>query len=187
MNIADATKRNLISAFWTLYKEKKIEKITIKQITDLAGYNRSTFYEYFIDIYEVLETVESTVLEYIKRNVVVKRMVIEGDKYTIHKAARMYEEYGEYMSVLLQEGKNPDFIRKLKNIYKPAIYSMFSIPEENNHRYELILEFAFSAIINSFNYWYEHREFMHADEFIVAMRSLLSNGILSEIKQIQGK
>ena len=49
--IISKTKQDLIDAFWCLYCEKRIEKITIKEITVKAGYNRSTFYEYFTDIY----------------------------------------------------------------------------------------------------------------------------------------
>lgn len=41
--ITEQTKDKLRSAFWTLYSSKPIDKITIKEITDLAGYNRGTF------------------------------------------------------------------------------------------------------------------------------------------------
>ena len=56
--ITERTKQNLIEAFWSIYLTKRIEKITVKEITNKAGYNRGTFYEYFQDIYEVLEVIE---------------------------------------------------------------------------------------------------------------------------------
>jgi len=37
------TKQNLIDAFWSLYCEKRIEKITIKEIAQRAGYNEEPF------------------------------------------------------------------------------------------------------------------------------------------------
>ena len=52
--ITAQTKQNLIEAFWSLYCEQRIEKITVKDITNKAGYNRGTFYEYFTDVYAVL-------------------------------------------------------------------------------------------------------------------------------------
>ena len=42
--ITAQTKQNFVDAFWELYKKYSIEKITVKQITDKAGYNRATFY-----------------------------------------------------------------------------------------------------------------------------------------------
>jgi AcrR family transcriptional regulator len=55
--ITAQTRQNLIDAFWSLYCEKRIEKITVKEITIKAGYNRGTFYEYFVDVYDVFETI----------------------------------------------------------------------------------------------------------------------------------
>lgn len=51
--VTEQTKTNLRTAFWELYKEKPIEKITIKEITDAAGYNRGTFYLYYKDVYDL--------------------------------------------------------------------------------------------------------------------------------------
>ena len=42
-HITTQTKQNLIDAFWALYCEQRIEKITVKEITNKAGYNRGTF------------------------------------------------------------------------------------------------------------------------------------------------
>ncbi|MDD3306418.1 MAG: TetR/AcrR family transcriptional regulator [Acetobacterium sp.] len=55
---AKITRQNLIDSFWRLYCKKSIEKITVKEICALAGYNRSTFYVYFKDAYEILEEIE---------------------------------------------------------------------------------------------------------------------------------
>ena len=48
--IAKLTRQNIIDAFWDIYSKKKIENITVKEVMDRAGYNRSTFYLYFEDI-----------------------------------------------------------------------------------------------------------------------------------------
>ena len=60
--VTDQTRTNLREAFWELYAEKSIEKITVREITDRAGYNRATFYLYYRDVYDVLEQVEDTVV-----------------------------------------------------------------------------------------------------------------------------
>ena len=57
------SRENMIAAFERIFPEKPIEKISIKEITDAAGYNRSTFYLYFTDIYELADAFEATVLE----------------------------------------------------------------------------------------------------------------------------
>ena len=57
------TKADLIAAFWKLYKEKPINKITVKEVTDTAGYYRSTMYYYFEDVYAILDEIETSVLQ----------------------------------------------------------------------------------------------------------------------------
>lgn len=58
----EQTKNNLRIAFWSLYAQKPIEKISIKEITELAGYNRGTFYLYYNDVYDLLHQIEEEIL-----------------------------------------------------------------------------------------------------------------------------
>lgn len=53
-----ATRARLVDAFWGLYAEKPIEKIRVRDVTDWAGCNRTTFYEYFADVPQILESEE---------------------------------------------------------------------------------------------------------------------------------
>ena len=52
----------LANSFKELVKKKPIEKITIREITDLAGVIRPTFYNHFQDKYELLEWIIVTEL-----------------------------------------------------------------------------------------------------------------------------
>ena len=63
----ESTSRSIMDAFWSLYRDKPIEKITVKAICEKAGCNRSTFYEYYTDSYSVLEDIEEELLDYVRR------------------------------------------------------------------------------------------------------------------------
>ena len=63
-NIArEETRQALIEAFWKLLKDKSADKMTVSEIARVAGYNRSTFYEYFFDVPDVLQQVEDGILQ----------------------------------------------------------------------------------------------------------------------------
>jgi AcrR family transcriptional regulator len=57
-----ATRKRLIEAFFSLYAQKDIRYITVGELVGRAGCNRSTFYDHFHDVYEVLEEAEDEML-----------------------------------------------------------------------------------------------------------------------------
>lgn len=64
MNIAEnktfqETSKKITDTLFIILKEKSIKKITVKELCQNAGINRSTFYAHFRDLYEVLENAET--------------------------------------------------------------------------------------------------------------------------------
>ncbi|WP_139905444.1 TetR-like C-terminal domain-containing protein [Clostridium thermarum] len=53
------TKKLLLQGLTKLMSEKKISNITVKELTDLVDVNRSTFYLYYRDIYDMVEQIET--------------------------------------------------------------------------------------------------------------------------------
>lgn len=47
------TKGNFTTALFKLCREKEFTRISVKDICSCAGYHRSTFYEYYSDIYDL--------------------------------------------------------------------------------------------------------------------------------------
>lgn len=174
------TKATLIGSFWSLYRQKKIEHITIKEITAKAGYHRSTFYEYFVDIYDVLYQLEDSLLDYIKEQVL---SALEGglnDDF-IQKLADVYESKGDYLGTLLGEKGDPYFARKLKGVMRPALVAVFGLPE-NDIRTAYIFEFGMSAIIGTVTYWYQSRKDFSSKDMVQLLRSMLLSGIYPQIQ-----
>ena len=56
------TEKNILEAFWELYKVKGFSHTTVKDVIKKAGYNRSTFYDYYVDLENVLEKIEESVI-----------------------------------------------------------------------------------------------------------------------------
>ena len=50
-------------AFMTLLSEKPLQEISIKELCDLAGVNRSTFYAHYTDLEELLHRIEDEMYE----------------------------------------------------------------------------------------------------------------------------
>ena len=52
------TRKQLRTCLATLLMKKKIQDITVTELTDLADLNRGTFYLHYKDVYDLLESLE---------------------------------------------------------------------------------------------------------------------------------
>lgn len=179
--ITAATKKKLTDTFWSLYKEKRIENITVKDVTQISGYNRSTFYEYFKDVYDVLDSIEESLLQYIKDDVM-KKIDILDNKQVIKSIVEMYEKKGEYISMLLSEHGDPYFVGKFKAIMKPVMFSALSIDKDDSYA-SYMFEFVISAILGTITYWYQYDRKIPLNDIITMMRSILTEGATQEIQK----
>ena len=57
-----ATRSAFVDAFISISESRPIEKITIQEIADKAGYNRTTFYQYFEDTFHLLSYMEDYII-----------------------------------------------------------------------------------------------------------------------------
>jgi len=179
--ITAQTREKLMEAFWSLYCGKKIEHITIKKITDKAGYHRGTFYEYFTDIYDVLNQLEDDLLEYIRVNHI-ERVDVNISEDDIQNIANLYSVKGKYLSVLLGENGDPKFLNKIKAIFIPVLMDTFGLSEEEIHT-SYIFEFASSGILAVITHWYNKEEDLPSQELIGLIRSMLMNGVYPMIQK----
>ena len=59
----ERTRRSITSAFLELRKQKAIEKITVKELAELAYINKATFYTHYHDIYDLSDQLENEFMD----------------------------------------------------------------------------------------------------------------------------
>lgn len=175
------TRENIMQAFWSLYCQKKIDHISIKEITDQAGYHRSTFYEYFVDIYDLLNQLEDEVLARMKVGVL-QSLSIPSNNNLVQILVDRYEAQGEYLRVLLGENGNPHFAKKMKAEMGLALTRWFGLLENDSHT-SYIMEFGLSAIMSTITHWYQNNKDLPFNELVVLTRSMLLNGVFPMIQK----
>ncbi len=180
--ITEQTKRNIIDAFWKILKKKRLDKITVKEIADVAGYNRSTFYAYFTSVSDILEQEENILLDYIHDNAskILFPHLIKGLR---PKASDLYFfAKSEHLKILLSENGDPKFKGKLKKTIVPIAFNAFNLPKDNIHA-EYLCEFCFSAVISTIIHWYDNQE-IEIDELFDILWTMVTKGVLFEYKKL---
>jgi len=170
------TRQNLIDAFWSLYCEKRIEKITVKEITNKAGYNRGTFYEYFTDVYDVLEQIEQSLIPTLEELPPIN-MQNENMGMPLNMFMKLYEENSKYYSVLLGDNGDPSFASKLKNATKPTLKQAFCNDNIDPVEFDFVLEYILSSMIGIMSYWFRQNKVLPAEKLIALIGELTQNGV----------
>lgn len=180
--ITAQTRQNLVDAFWSLYCEKRIEKITVKEITQKAGYNRGTFYEYFTDVYDVLQQIEESLVPTVQELPPIS--IPNGNMgMPLDMFMTLYEQNSKYYSVLLGDKGDPAFASKLKNSTKSIIMQSFLAKHDINPiEFDFILEFTLSAMIGIMSYWFKQGKIMPAEDLVALIYDLMENGVMKCIQ-----
>lgn len=182
----ERTKQNIKDAFWTLYKEKKIDKITVKDVTTRAGYNRSTFYAYFTDVYDVLDQIEEDVMPG-KEHLPPSGMVQGPSGDFVGDLMTIYEQNSDYYSVLLSEKGDPSFSVKMKEIFKDMMKETMkevieSNPDVSDLEVDYALEFFTGATISIIKHWYDSDKNLAMDKLMPLMYQLMSNQFVDRLQ-----
>lgn len=157
----EQTKADLKEAFWRLYADKPIEKITVGEVCKLAGYNRGTFYLHYRDLYEMLATIEASLLEGMTECVeaCMKRLRNDSSKVSLIAACKdvvlYYERNKPFITVLLSEQGDPAFIYKLKENLKP-LWREYVIDSDNARsegEIDLMLEYTLAGTLFMISRW----------------------------------
>jgi AcrR family transcriptional regulator len=187
------TKENLMEAFWQIYCETRIEKVSVKEITAKAGYNRSTFYEYFTDVYDVLEQIENAVLPSHEGLSQHDPASMTPASLPIDELTQIYEKNKKYYVVLFGENGDPSFQNKFKNYMKEMVKKhLASEGMAATFEIEFALEYTLSALIGVLTYWFRLDPPPSTVKLFELMSELIHNGLMhvfargGKIHQAQG-
>ena len=174
--VTEQTRANLRQAFWELYAEKPVEKISVREITDRAGYNRATFYLYYHDVYELLEEIEAMVLGNIER--LVNERLLKGEKleFSQHMSLilRLAQRSRDYTRVLLGPHGDPAFSDRLKEIISPLV-DRFFLPEAelDEQARRVVREFYLSGILAIIRAWTAEENPMPIEQLITLLMQMV--------------
>lgn len=165
------TRRNLKEAFWSLYLEKPLSKISVKEITDRAGYNRGTFYLYYKDVRDILECIEQEILDTLamliqERLIKDGRLDIQANMGIILELTQEYQR-SRVIAKLLGDDGDPRFKTRFKELIWPLVETYlnpkgsFSPDEER-----MAKSFYLSGLLAMITSWLEDDGGMTIDQLI---------------------
>ena len=143
------TKKALKNGLMELMAEKPVSKITIKELTELADVNRSTFYLHYTDIFDLYECIKS---EFLEELLSAAKPSTESLYQYYLNLFRFTEKHAESMRILIRDSSfTQDVINILKKQYLESWLARFS--NSNRMHYEYFYCFVTEGSLGIIKQW----------------------------------
>ncbi len=153
------TRKQLRHCLALLLKEKKIQEISVRELTEMADLNRGTFYLHYRDVFDLLQQIEQELLEAVEA-ALQKYSALEAHKGLSRLLAdvfRCVEENAEMVQILLGENGDLNFVNQVKSLVREKCLKdwmeLFRTPQ--SAIFEAYYSFIVSGCLGLATYWLE--------------------------------
>lgn len=142
-------------SFFSLLKEKPLNRITVKEICERSSINRATFYHHYKDPYDLLEQLENHMLESLQE--ALEKENLSDMQSFYEKILNSMKENGDWYIAVAAAKNDRDFsVRVFLSCYRtmfPDFAGRFPNLDETDRR--LLYHFLAQGCSGIMNYWFK--------------------------------
>lgn len=173
---------NIIEAFLLLCRTIPCDKITVSQLMQKAGYNRSTFYAYFNNVDALLKHLENDIFSIADTFLPHGIVIFRNGAYTAaeqQQALNLFKNNVPVLAMLLGPNGDPRFVFKIKNHIRAVLLQNLQLtPEQLTPQLQLLIEFVINGHLQVLVYCYEHHSPLSPLDFWMKLRSFIDQPAL---------
>ena len=151
------TRRQLRECLITLLKEKKVQDITVRELTDMADLNRGTFYLHYKDVFDLLEKTEAELQEDFNQLVCKHDAVDLKQRPSVifNEISSLVYDNADLIEILLGENGDLNFVNRLKLLIREKCLKdwMEVFRSGNAAAFDEFFSFIVSGCIGLVQYW----------------------------------
>ena len=151
------TRRQLRECLITLLKEKKVQDITVRELTDMADLNRGTFYLHYKDVFDLLEKTEAELQEDFNQLVCKHDAVDLKQRPSVifNEIYSLVYDNADLIEILLGENEDLNFVNRLKQLIREKCLKdwMEVFRSGNAAAFDAFFSFIVSGCIGLVQYW----------------------------------
>ncbi len=173
INKTEQTKYDIKSAFIRLMEQKKAEDITIREVSEISGYHRSTIYLYFKNTNDILSTIENDILDEFHESLrlgMEKNPPRDIDSF-VRLAVSVFRKQSQASSrplfVLLSENGEMSFYNTVKEHFRTHVKDLdilYEIADDDERDY--LIEFISSGLVSVIRMWFERGMDISAEDIV---------------------
>ncbi len=179
------TNADFIAAFWKLYEKKRIEKISIREICQLAGYNRTTFYAHYQNIYDLLGKAALNIVKPIKEAMDrAADFSIIFDSHLLEKLfLKIFQQEDRYIELLFRNQHDYILAEKIKTELISLMKEKCVASNIDFQNLQYLLEYQISAVLGIIRYWFQTDKKLAEHELIEMIYHISTQGVLTVVRK----
>lgn len=152
------TRKSIVNAFIELRAKKPLEKITVRELSELAFINKATFYQHYRDIYDLSEQLESEAIENVLASMPHPEWLISDPSVGFRELTEVIISQSGLFSILFSDSRRTNLINKLEQGLRNLIYEKYPA-YKNDLAKNVMMTFLIQGSFNAFTrHSYEDRE-----------------------------
>lgn len=174
------TKHAIYIAFVELLNEKDMNQITITDIAKKANINRKTFYNYYLDINEVMEEIQNLVVGAFIKNIGTVEFTNMADFLTeiFAKFTETVSHDLEFYNLLFKTNNRSYFIVKIVDILREYVQKHLEETEQLDlRRFKVAVDLYIPGIISIYMNWFTNSYDYSIEELSTLLTDFILNGI----------
>lgn len=151
------TRKQLKDCLISLLKTKRIQDITVRELTEMADLNRGTFYLHYKDVFDLLEQTETELLG--KLNSVIQKHraeeLLDRPFNIFHEVYTLVYENASLVEILLGENGDLNFLNRMKQIMRDkCLHDWMEVFRAGNPAiFDAYFSFIVSGCVGLVQYW----------------------------------
>ena len=175
------TRQQLRHCLSVLLKEKKIQDITVRELTDMADLNRGTFYLHYKDVFDLLEKIEEELLMELN-TALSKRQPEEQRKKPSLLFADVFqcvEDNSDMVEILMGDNGDLNFSNQVRSVVREKCLRdwLTTINNENASAFEAYYSFIVSGCLGLVMYWLQSGRKETPAEMAKITEQIITGGI----------
>ena len=151
------TRRVIRQCLTELLKTKRIQDITVREISEKADINRGTFYLHYRDIFDLMEQIENELLEELEDvlNHFKASDLLSNPALVFTRVFQLVKENSDMVSILIGQNGDINFVNRLKDIVREKCLKdwMEVFRSGNAAAFDAFFSFIVSGCIGLVQYW----------------------------------
>lgn len=105
------TRKAIRAAFFELLKETPLNRITVKSICEKADINRTTFYRYYTDAFDLMDQIEADLFSSVQHYI--QELGIKAPEQAIEAMLKLTINNNEFYTILVADNTDHRYIRRM--------------------------------------------------------------------------